>query len=384
MIHDVVMPQLGMTMTEGSVAQWLKAVGDPIAKGEPLFVVQTEKIDMDVESMRNGFVIELLLKEQITVAVGTVIARISDSRIAESADANSPTADSMAAGQVQLVSPRARRVAQELGVDLTQVTGTGEGGRVRETDVREAFAQQASQPSAGRAGQRGAAPERSAALARRHIAERMEESVRTVPQFALRRELDAQQLTLTRAHLLPITEARDGVRLSFTDFLIKALAAALHVVPGMNSFWREGRLEKRREIHIGFAAQSAGRLLVPVIRGADGLSITQIARQRVELAGRAKDGKLKPEEMQSASCTLSNLGAFGVDEFEALINPPESCILAAGRIAPRPFVVDGELAIRPTLKLTFSVDHRVADGVLAAAFLNAVVKALEQPASMLI
>jgi len=384
MIHDVVMPQLGMTMTEGSVAQWLKAVGDPIAKGEPLFVVQTDKIDMDVESMRNGFVIELLLKEQITVAVGTVIARISDSRIAESADANSPTADSMAAGQVQLVSPRARRVAQELGVDLTQVTGTGEGGRVRETDVREAFAQQASQPSAGRAGQRGAAPERSAALARRHIAERMEESVRTVPQFALRRELDAQQLTLTRAHLLPITEARDGVRLSFTDFLIKALAAALHVVPGMNSFWREGRLEKRREIHIGFAAQSAGRLLVPVIRGADGLSITQIARQRVELAGRAKDGKLKPEEMQSASCTLSNLGAFGVDEFEALINPPESCILAAGRIAPRPFVVDGELAIRPTLKLTFSVDHRVADGVLAAAFLNAVVKALEQPASMLI
>jgi pyruvate dehydrogenase E2 component (dihydrolipoamide acetyltransferase) len=368
MIHDVVMPQLGMTMTEGSVAQWLKAVGDPIAKGEPLFVVQTDKVDMDVESMRQGFVIELLLNEQITVPVGTVIARIADSKDAKFSDP----------GQVQLVSPRARRVAQELGVDLTQVTGTGEGGRVREADVRAASARQAAQPSPARV------EERSAVLARRHIAERMEESVRTVPQFALRRELDAQQLTLVRSHLLPVVEARDGLRLSFTDFLLKALAMGLREVPNMNASWREGEVELHKEIHIGFAAQSAGRLLVPVIRGVDGLSIAQIARQRVELAGRAKDGKLKPEEMQGASCTLSNLGAFGVDEFEALINPPESCILAAGRIASRPFVVDGVLAIRPTLKLTLSVDHRVADGVLAAAFLNSVAKAIEQPAIMLV
>src|SRR5580700_3181133 len=378
MIHDVVMPQLGMTMTEGSVAQWLKAVGDPIAKGEPLFVVQTDKVDMDVESMRQGFVIELLLNEQITVPVGTVIARIADSRIADSPTTDSIAANSVAAGQVQLVSPRARRVAQELGVDLTQVKGTGERGRVREADVRAAFAREAPQPSPARVEQR------SAAMARRHIAERMEQSVRTVPQFSLRRELDAQQLTLVRAHLLPVVEARDGLRLSFTDFLLKALAMGLREVPNMNASWREGEAQQRQEIHIGFAAQSAGRLLVPVIRGVDGLSIVQIARLRVELARRAKDGKLKPEEMQGASCTLSNLGAFGIDEFEALINPPESCILAAGRIAPRPLVVDGVLAIRPTLKLTLSVDHRVADGVLAATFLNAVVKALEQPATMLV
>jgi pyruvate dehydrogenase E2 component (dihydrolipoamide acetyltransferase) len=378
MIHDVVMPQLGMTMTEGSVAQWLKAVGDPIAKGEPLFVVQTDKVDMDVESMRQGFVIELLLNEQITVPVGTVIARIADSRIADSPTTDSIAANSVAAGQGQLVSPRARRVAQELGVDLTQVKGTGERGRVREADVRAAFARQAPQSGPARV------EERSAAMARRHIAERMEQSVRTVPQFSLRRELDAQQLTLVRAHLLPVVEARDGLRLSFTDFLLKALAMGLREVPNMNASWRDGAVEQRQEIHIGFAAQSAGRLLVPVIRGVDALSIAQIARLRVELARRAKDGKLKPEEMQGASCTLSNLGAFGVDEFEALINPPESCILAAGRIAPRPFVVDGVLAIRPTLKLTLSVDHRVADGVLAAAFLNSVVKAIEQPATLLI
>jgi pyruvate dehydrogenase E2 component (dihydrolipoamide acetyltransferase) len=178
------------------------------------------------------------------------------------------------------------------------------------------------------------------------------------------------------------------VRLSITDFLLKALARALREVPDMNASWHEGReaghVERRQDVNIGFAAQSVGRLLVPVIRGVDGLAITQLARQRVDLAGRAKDGKLKPEEMQGASCTLSNLGAFGIDEFEALVNPPESCILAAGTILPRPFVVDGALAIRPTLKLTLSVDHRVADGVLAAAFLNAVAKTIEQPATMLL
>jgi pyruvate dehydrogenase E2 component (dihydrolipoamide acetyltransferase) len=373
MIHDVVMPQLGMTMTEGSVAQWLKAVGDPIAKGEPLFVVQTDKVDMDVESMRQGYVVELLLKEQITVPVGTVIARIADSRVA-----GVTSAGSMAARHTQLVSPRARRVAQELGIDLAQVKGTGEQGRVREADVRAAFALQAPQPVAARGEDRGAA------VARRHIAERMEQSVRTVPQFSLRRELDAQQLTLVRSHLLPVVEARDGVRLSFTDFFLKALAMALREVPDLNSFWREGRLEQRREVNIGFAAQSASRLLVPVIHAVDGLAVTQIARQRADFARRAKEGKLKPDELQGASCTLSNLGAFGVDEFEALINPGESCILAAGRILPRPFVVDGALAVRPTLKLTLSVDHRVADGVLAATFLNAVAKALEHPSTMLV
>ncbi len=363
MIHDVVMPQLGMTMTEGFVVQWLKTVGDPIAKGEPLFVVQTDKVDMDVESMQSGFVLELLLKEGVTVPVGTVIARI---------------ADSMETKRRQLVSPRALRVARELGVDLTHIQGSGESGRVREADVRAAFAQQSPKPPSE--------PEesRSAAAARRHIAERMEESAQRVPQFSLRRELDAQPLTSVRTQLLPLIEEREGIRLSFTDLLLKALATGLLQVPRMNSFWDDGQVKQRQEINIGFAAQSEGRLLVPVIRGVDKLPVTELARQRVELAGRALVGKLKPEEMQGASSTLSNLGAFGVDEFDALINPPESCILAAGRIVSRPFVVDGALVVRPTLRLTLSVDHRVADGVLAASFLNAVAKAIEQPVTMLV
>jgi len=249
--------------------------------------------------------------------------------------------------------------------------GTGEMGRIREADVR------------------AATPARQAPVAasppiRRRIAERMEESVRTVPQFCVRREVDASQLIQVREQLLPVIEARDGVRLSYTDFLLKALALALREVPGMNASWRDGALQPLATIDTGFAAQGPDRLLVPVIRNAARLSLPDLARQRADLAARAKAGKLTPEEMQGGSATLSNLGAFGIDEFDAIVNPPESCILASGRIAPRPFVADGQLVVRPTLKLTLTADHRVADGVLAATFLNAVAEAVLHPVIMLL
>jgi len=363
MMHDIVMPQLGMTMTEGSVTQWLKGVGDLVEKDEPLFVVQTDKVDMDVESPQKGYVAELLVKEEIVVPVGTVIARLSESKQSVGAAEE--------AHRRLRVSPRARRIARELGVDPAALTGTGEMGRVREADVRAAAPPQA--PIAG------ATP-----VVRRRIAERMEESVRTVPQFCVRREVDASQLILVREQLVPIVEARDGVRLSITDFLLKALALALRDFAGMNASWRDDALAPNPQINIGFAAQSPGRLLVPVIPNAAQRSLPDLARMRADLAARAKAGKLTPDEMQGGSATLSNLGAFGVEEFDAIVNPPQSCILAAGRIAPRPFVADGSLVVRPTLKLTLTVDHRVADGVLAATFLNAVVKSIEQPVTMLV
>jgi len=365
MMHDIVMPQLGMTMTEGSVTQWLKGVGDLVEKDEPLFVVQTDKVDMDVESPYQGYVAELLVKEEIVVPVGTVIARLSESK------------QSMGAAEEEhrrlRVSPRARRIARELGVDPAALTGTGEMGRVREADVRAAAAVPPPETIAG-----------PAPLVRRRIAERMEESVRTVPQFCVRREVDASQLILVREQLVPIVEARDGVRLSITDFLLKALALALRDFAGMNASWRDDALTPNPQINIGFAAQSPGRLLVPVIPNAAQRSLPDLARMRTDLAARAKAGKLTPDEMQGGSATLSNLGAFGVEEFDAIVNPPQSCILAAGRIALRPFVADGRLVVRPTLKLTLTVDHRVADGVLAATFLNAIAKSIEQPVTMLV
>lgn len=363
MIHDIVMPQLGITMTEGFVLRWLKAAGDPIEKGEPLFIVQTDKVDMEVESPGKGFVTELLIAEEVTVPVGTVIARVGDSR------------EGNAIVKGPLVSPRARRVALELGVELAGLKGSGEHGRIREVDVRGVFASKPVAPSVSE--------DRSATVARRRIAERMEDSARTVPHFSLRREVDAGPLTLVRAELLPVVEAREGVRLSFSDFLLKALAVALREVPGMNAAWIGDHVELRSQINVGFAAQSPTRLLVPVATDVDKLTVSQLARRRAELAGKARDGKLTADEMQGASCTLSNLGAFGVDDFEAIINPPESCILAAGRIAQRPYVVDGQLVVRHTLRLTLTVDHRVADGVLAAKFLNAVAMAIEQPLLLL-
>jgi pyruvate dehydrogenase E2 component (dihydrolipoamide acetyltransferase) len=361
MLHDIVMPQLGMTMIEGSVMQWLKVVGDLVEKDEPLFVVQTDKVDMDVESPHRGYVAELLVKAEVVVPVGTVIARLSEPVEAMEDKRGRPR-----------VSPRAQRIARELGVDPGTLTGTGEMGRVREADVRAATPMRLESVAA------------VPASARRRIAERMEESVRTIPQFCVRREVDASQLIVVREQLLPIIEARVGVRLSFTDFLLKALALALRDFAGMNATWRDGVLEPAHQVNVGFAAQSPGRLLVPVILDAALLSLPDIARRRSDLARRAKESKLMPDEMQGGSATLSNLGAFGVDEFDAVINPPQSCILAAGRIAPRPFVADGKLVLRPTLKLTLTVDHRVADGVLAAMFLNAIVKSIEQPATMLI
>ena len=354
MIHDIVMPQLGITMTEGFVMQWLKAVGDPIEKGEPLFIVQTDKVDMEVESPGKGFVTELLIAEEVTVPVGTVIARVGD--------------DSIVKGP--LVSPRARRVAQELGVELSGLKGSGEHGRVREADVRVAVA---SKPM-----------DRSETVARRRSAERLEDSARTVPHFSLRREVDAGPLAVMRAELLPVVQTREGVRLSFTDFLLKALGVALRVVPAMNATWNGDHIEPRTRINVGFAAQSPTRLLVPVIADVDKLTVSQLGRRRAELAGKAKDGKLAPDELQNASCTLSNLGPFGVDDFDAIINPPESCILAVGQIALRPYVIDSQLVVRHTLRLTLTVDHRVADGVLAAKFLNAVAASIEQPLLLLV
>jgi pyruvate dehydrogenase E2 component (dihydrolipoamide acetyltransferase) len=211
----------------------------------------------------------------------------------------------------------------------------------------------------------------------------MEQSVATIPQFSLRREVDATRLLALREELLPRIEAREGVRLSVTDLLLKALATALRDVPAMNASWREDRIELRTAVNVGFAVQGPTRLLVPVVAAADQLTPAQLAKRRAALTLRARDGKLDPSEMGDGSCTLSNLGAYGVDEFRAIVNPPESSILAVGRISPRPFVVDGALVVRPTLRLTLTVDHRVAGGVLAAQFLDAVAQAIEQPVTML-
>ena len=394
MTHELVMPQLGMTMTEGTVLQWLKSVGDAVAKGEPIVEIQTDKVDMEVESPFAGYLTQIAVAEGTTVPVAMRIGCIGDTpdAVCETteaetgvADASPSTAD-VATVAIEpparqrdkvLVSPRARRVAAELGVTLDLVTGSGEFGRIREQDVR-AYAESARMLAAKPA---GAATQSSI---RKVIAQRLTASVSTVPQFWLARAVDASALVALRAELLPEVERRVQARLSYTDFFLKSLALAMEAMPEMKQIWGQNGLEPACGSGVGFAAQAPDRLVVPVVADAANLSLSALSAERARLVAKAQDGRLTGEDMEGASGTLSNLGAFGVDEFQAIINPPQSCILATGRIVRRPIVAGNSIEIRSMLQLVLTVDHRVADGVLGARFLSLLAEQLENPASLLV
>lgn len=393
MNYEIVMPQLGMTMTEGLLLKWLKAPGDPVAKGEPVAEIQTDKVDIEVESPYEGFLVEIQIQEGLTVPVGTQIGRIAKSldaagpiaapltTTAQAAPTTDSTESAAAPPRPQRrdgprISPLARRVANEHQVDLNQISGTGEWGRIREADVRAYLSRRPVEPMV--------AKEDASGRIRKIIADRLTASVTTIPQYWLSREVDASPMVAMRHQLLPAIIARTGVRLSFTDFFLKALAYGLERCPEMKQRWTDERLESVEETGIGFAAQAPGRLLVPVISNAGRRSLAEIASERFRLASKALEGRLTGEDMHGACGTLSNLGAFGVDEFQAIINPPESFILAIGRIAERPFAINGQLAARPTVRLVLTVDHRVADGVAGARFLSQVVEALESPIMLLV
>lgn len=363
MPQDVVMPQLGMTMTEGSVLRWFKQPGERIEKGEPLFEIQTDKVNMEVEATTAGLVSEVLLAPEVVVPVGTVIARITgENEAAEVVPAR------------RLASPRARKLAADKGVDIALVEA--KSGRIVEADVVRYLEARAAAAPAVVAAAPAPAP---AASIRSVIAGRMMESVQTIPHFYLTVWADATPLEQLRRELIPVVERKAGVRLTFTDLLVKAMALAVAEHPNANAIWTGDRSERREGVHIGVAAQFGEKLLVPVVKDADRLSIVDLAAKRSELVERGRAGKLTPADLEGASLTLSNLGPFGVDQFQAIINPPESAILAVGRIAPRPAVVNGELKVRTTVALTLGVDHRIIDGEAAALFLRSIVRAVEAP-----
>lgn len=394
MIYEIVMPQLGITMTEGSVLRWLKQAGDAVAKEEPVLEVQTDKVDMEVEAPFDGFLTTILVQEGTTVPVGTPVGLIAQHReeVAEPTR-NSASNETLATPNATalpgtsfhnerargpLASPRARRVASEHGVDLSQISGTGEFGRIRESDIRGYLEKN------GASGKFPAPPVRSEDHVRKIIAGRLTQSVTTVPQFWLAREVDASALVALRAQILERVEQRENVRISYTDFLLKSLAFALEQNPEMKQQWIGNGLQPCGTTAIGFAAQTPGKLMVPVIRDAESRGLINIAAERIRLTTLANQGRLLPADLEGACCTLSNLGAFGVDEFQAIINPPESCILATGRIAPRPVSCGDRVVSQPTLRLVLTVDHRVADGVAGARFLSSIADVLENPAMLLI
>lgn len=386
------MPQLGLTMTEGSVNAWLKQPGERVQKGEILFAVSTDKVDMEVESTGSGF-LSPLVELNTPVSVGTVIAVLTDQpgdAVGETSSNGRKSVPSATTSQTSVepknrtsvgsepadhggipASPRARSVAKKLGVDIAAVAPAS-GARIVEADVQAHY---------DRSKARAAEP---VSAARRITAERTAQSFERAPHFYLTRQVHAGNLVQLRGELQPGAQRRLGFNITYTDFLLRALALALREEPAVNTCWHEGQILPRQSIDTGFAAQTEKGLLVPVIPNADQLNLFAIASRRKELSDKARDGKLGLPELEGGSATLSNLGTHGVDSFQAILNAPQSVILATGSIAKRPVVIGDRVEALDTLILSLSADHRVLDGVAAAKFLAAIARMIEDPLELLV
>jgi pyruvate dehydrogenase E2 component (dihydrolipoamide acetyltransferase) len=378
---DLVMPQLGLTMTEGKILQWFKQPGEPFQVGEPLFEVETDKVNLEVEAADQGTLIEIVTPVNELLPVSTVIARYRTA---------TDTAPETEVPRKVLASPRARKAAAAHSVDLESVNGSGPKGRIVEQDVLlAANAAARSAPSPATPTTPAASPP-AAPVSISHsrmqgvIADRMTQSFQTAPHFYLTREIDAAELVALKRTLSAALERRGSSGISVTDMLIRAMAMAMAAHPGVNASWRDGRIVPNMEIAIGLAIALDDGLIVPVLRDLAAIDLMTIAKRRRELVNRSRSGRLSAADFSPAGATLSNLGMFGVDQFQAILNPPESVILATGRIRDRVVAVNGLSAVRPTMSCTVSVDHRVLDGAQAARFMAAIAEALEAPALLLL
>jgi pyruvate dehydrogenase E2 component (dihydrolipoamide acetyltransferase) len=409
MATPIRMPKLGQSMTEGKVMEWLRNEGDRVDVGEPLLSIETDKADVEMESPASGYLRGVRAASGDVVKVGTTIAWLTESQSDEVPDdsveseavavkqAPAPSEHDEQAGSVGgeaaarssekgprvASSPLARRRAGELGVDLAAVIGTGPGGRITRADIENAAARRRPEP-AGPAVPRERLPAAKGVDARfeskpvtrmrQAIAASMTASA-TVPQFRLTREVELSRLAL---YLSNRSE-------SFTDSFVLALGKALRRHPAVNSSWVEGsprRIVVHKEVNVALAVAVSDGLVVPTIPNTDQLSLAEIHENRIRIESEARAGRLNRSNLTEATFTLSNLGAMGVDEFDALINPPQAGILAIGSVAQRPIARDGGLFVATTVRVTLSGDHRVFDGLEGARFLQSFVEEIDNiPAS---
>ena len=359
---DVIMPALGMAQETGKVLRWLKADGAAVVKGEPLLEVETDKVTVEVEAPADGTLAAVSAAEGDEVPVGSVIALVLASGEPVAAVTLEPTA------RRRLASPKARRLAQARGVDLDALAGSGPNGAVVAADV-------------GVAGEAGP-DEHEEALAVgsvwRVMAERTTRAWQEAPQFVLSRDVDASRLQSWRE----VARRRPGLeRVSITDLLVKVCAEALRRHPRVTASWHEGALVPGA-VNVGIAVATDDALVVPVVHGADGLTLAAVSERRRALAEAARSGRLRPEDVQHGAFTISNLGMYGVDAFQAIVNSPQAAILAVGRIVEKPVALAGEVVVRPVLTLTVSFDHRVVDGARGAEFLDTLAALVEEPAGL--
>jgi len=416
----VLMPRLSDTMTEGVIAGWQKNVGDTVKKGEVLADIETDKATMELESYKDGILLyqgakageKILVNDLLCVigAAGTnvdaIVAAVKNGATAAAPTAAAPSASAAptsapaavqaAAPAVQVVvnegrifaSPLARKMAEERGIDLKYVKGTGDNGRITKFDIDGYTpATTAAAPASATA---ASAPQVAAGVVsfedqpvsqmRKTIARRLSESLFTAPHFYITMTIDMDAAVAARAKINEVAP----VKISFNDMVVKATALSLKQHPKINSSWLGDSIRTNHHVNIGIAVAVDEGLLVPVVRFADTKTLSEIGVAVKTFAQKAKDKKLQPADWEGSTFTISNLGMFGVDEFTAIINPPDACILAVGGIAQIPVVKNGQVVPGNVMKVTLSCDHRVVDGAAGAAFLQTLKSLLEEPLRMLV
>jgi pyruvate dehydrogenase E2 component (dihydrolipoamide acetyltransferase) len=426
---DVIMPRLSDSMEEGTILRWLKAHGEHVERGDDLLEIETDKATMTYEADAAG-VLTIVVEEGATVPVGAVIGSLGETAVApgrqakerlpaSAASAAAPAA-SAAGGTAEVLdrgpngsggdrlvalapphgngpakaSPLARRTAQSLGVDLATVVGSGPNSRILKSDVLAAAQRVEELPANFAEAARGAAASATPLLATSRgeaafeeltrtqalIARRMAESRATIPEFALQVDVDMGTALEMRTRLKDLADPAP----SLNDIIIKACALALARHPRVNGSYRDGRFEFHPRVNVGVAVAADKALVVPTIFDADTKTLGTIAAETRQLIERVHDGKISPAELSGGTFTVSNLGMFGIDRFEGIINAPQAAILCVGVIRERASAVDGQVAVRPMMSMTLACDHRILYGADAAQFLNAVRQFLEQPFGMLL
>jgi pyruvate dehydrogenase E2 component (dihydrolipoamide acetyltransferase) len=417
MAEVIYMPKLSDTMTEGVVAEWHKKVGDTVSNGELLAEIETDKATMEFESFYDGTLLHIGVDKSKAAPVNAILAIIgapgedisalltgtpvveekveapvvssNPAPVAEKPAPVAVTAPTKPApvvvsndGGRTLASPLAKKLAEEKGIDINAVNGTGDGGRIVKRDVDHYVPYT---PAVGASNHTSVAGVESfvdepVSQMRKVIARRLSESLFTAPHFYLTVDVNMDNAIAARK----VINAKEGVKVSFNDMVVKAVALSLKQHPAINSSWLGDVIRRNHHVHIGVAVAVEDGLLVPVVRFADTKGLSQIGEEVKQFAQKAKDKKLQPADWEGNTFTISNLGMFGIDSFTAIINSPDSCILAVGGISEVPVVKNGQVVPGNVMKLTLSCDHRVVDGASGASFLQTLKGYLENPVSMLV
>jgi pyruvate dehydrogenase E2 component (dihydrolipoamide acetyltransferase) len=406
MAEVVRMPKMSDTMTEGVLAKWHKKVGDKVKSGDLVAEVETDKATMDFESFQEGTILYIGVEEGKAVPVDAIIAilgkegedfksLLTESPAAEIAApvaaaapaaiveaspvasvAAAPTVISTSSDARVKASPLAKKIAQEKGINLNQIAGSAENGRITKKDV-ENFKGGASMPAFVGVEKYTEVP---VSQMRKTIAKRLSESLFTAPHFYLKMNIEMSSAMEARKIINDLAP----VKISFNDLVLKAVALSLKQHPKVNSSWLGDKIRYNEHVNIGVAVAVEDGLLVPVVRFADGKALSQISTEVKTFVQKAKDKKLQPADWEGSTFTISNLGMFGIDDFTAIINPPDACILAVGGIQEQPVIKNGQVVPGNVMKVTLSCDHRAVDGATGAAFLQTLKQFLEEPMRMLL